>query len=78
MDLADARLAGAGSDSGLLAAELDAAGCPHLLSLLSALARIHPGSRCSGLEPNGNFALGAFTKKFCIPVFNLGVGLVVV
>lgn len=42
---------------GLLAAQLDPARNADRLPFLPAVARLHPGGRCAGPEPDGHFHL---------------------
>ena len=76
--MAGARLGGADPGGRLLAAELDNAWRAYGVPVLSALARIHFGGRCSGAEANGQFALDAVTQKFCSALFAFGAGVVAV
>src|SRR5436309_9122277 len=78
MPVAGARLGGADSDGGLLATELDPSGRPHELSVLSAVAWIHPGGRHPGADADGKFHLDAFAEEFWAALFDFGAGMVVV
>jgi hypothetical protein len=78
MALAGTRLDRTDPVGGLLAIELDAAGRPDGLSVLSAVARIHFGGRCGSAEAHRQFSLDSVAQEFRAAFFGIRTGVVAV